>query len=232
MKKAILFGLMTLMTNYIFAQWPSSTFDMYSTTINIDQKAKAFGLSASEFEAIKKQAYANANFIEGNVYTDEEPMLKAIPMRYNAAADEIEIKNSSSSDYGALSKDPSIYAKISKDIYVFIPYNGSNEKGGYFNILTEGKHYNLYKKTKATFHEGREAKTSYDSKKPSYFSKDVTYYLVKDGKFYELPSRKSRILKVMDKKKKEVRSYIKDNRLDLNEEADLTKLVTYYDSLL
>jgi hypothetical protein len=234
MKKIIFTAIFVLMAASLFSQARQSTYtSVYDRTIDINQKSLAFGLTEAQFDAIKDEAYANPKFINGNIYQDDELLKKNVPMRYNAYSDEIEIKNGSSKDsYGALMKDPSVFVKIFKNIYVFIPYKGSNEKGGYFNILADGNTYDLYKKTKATFHEAHVAKTSYDSNRPPYFSKDVTYYLVKDGRFYELPTRKSKILKVMDEKKKQVKTYVKQNDLDLDKEADLVKLVTYFDSLL
>ena len=154
-------------------------------------------------------------------------------MRYNAYADEIEIKkNPTDEAYSALIKDPNIFVKIGTDIYLFVPFEGSNEKGGYFNVLSDGKMYDLYKKTKSIYREPRKARTSYERDVPPSFSKTTTYYLVKDGTFLEMPNTSSRILKMMNKKEKEMKKYIKENDLDLDKEADLIKAVTYFDSLL
>lgn len=211
----------------------NSQFDFFTRTIDLNQKALAFGLTETEFAAIKDDAYVNPNFMVGNIYQDETLLKSNIPMRYNAYADEIEIKNHvSEKNYGALMKDPSIYTKINKDIYVFIPYDGSNEKGGYFNILSDGKTYDLYKKTTAVFKKPEKAKTSYDSNTPPSFEKTIKYYLVENGRFLELPTSKSKVLKAMDSKKPEVKGYIKDNNLDVAKEADLVKVITYFDSLL
>lgn len=211
----------------------NSMFDFYSRTIDLNQKALAFGLTEAAFDAIKDDAYPNPNFLVGNIYQDENLLKSNVPMRYNAYADEIEIKNHvSEENYGALMKDPSIYAKINKDIYVFIPYDGSNEKGGYFNILTDGKTYDLYKKITAAFIKPEKAKTSYDSNTPPRFDLITKYYLVQDGRFLELPTSKSKVLKAMDSKKPEVKDYITENNLDVDKEADLIKVVTYFDSLL
>lgn len=208
-------------------------FDIYSRTIDINQKSLAFGLAEAEFNAIKNDAYANANFMVGNIYQDEKLIKSGVPMRYNAYADEIEIKNHvSEENYGALIKDPSIYVKIGKDIYVFIPYEGSNERGGYFNILADGKSYDLYKKTTAAFIPPKEATTNYDTSTSAYFDKTTKYYLVKNGTFLEMPASKSKVLNVMESRKKEVKDYIGENNLDVDKESDLTKVFIYFDSLL
>lgn len=245
MKKIILFTAILFVTSQCFSQaikgtytegssgGGNSSFDFFIRTIDLNQKSLAFGLTEAEFATIKDDAYLNPNFLVGNIYQDDKLLKSNIPMRYNAFADEIEIKNHvSEENYGALMKDPSIYVKIGNDIYVFIPYEGSNEKGGYFNILADGKTYDLYKKTTAFFIEPQKAKTSYQRDMPPTFNKTTKYYLVQNGTFLEMPTSKAKVLKMMDSNKSEVKTYIGENNLDVDKEADLIKVVTYFDALL
>ncbi len=233
MKKILLTGLLISATLSGFSQAANSEYDVYSRTIDLNQKSLAFGLTEAEFESIKDEAYANPSFLEGSIFQGEELAKTGVPMRYNAFADEIEIKKSpSAANYGALVKDPEIFVKIGRDIYVFIPFEGSNEKGGYFNVLNDGKTYDLYKKTTSVFKEARKATSTYGRDVPPSFSKSVKYYLVQDGTFLEMPSGKSKILKMMKSKKDEVKSFMKENKIDVDKEADLVKLVAYFDSLI
>lgn len=233
MKKLLIICLIALTTTPMLSQWASSTFDMYKTTININERALAFGLTEAEFESIKDEAYANPNFLQGNIYQGDKLMKSGVAMRYNAFADEIEIKkNPTDEAYGALIKDPEIFVKILNDIYVFVPFEGSNEKGGYFNVLSDGKTYDLYKKITSVFNEAKKAKNNYEKDSKPTFAKNVKYYLVQDGTFLEMPNSKSRIFKMMDKKKTEMKTFINDNNIDLDKEADLIKAVSYFDSLL
>jgi hypothetical protein len=234
MKKIILTATFALITGSIFSQARQSSYtSVFDRTIDINQKSLAFGLTEAEFNAIKDEAYANPTFVKGNIYQEDQLIKSDVLMRYNAYADEIEIKkNPTDEAYSALIKDPNIFVKIGTDIYLFVPFEGSNEKGGYFNVLSDGKMYDLYKKTKSIYREPRKARTSYERDVPPSFSKTTTYYLVKDGTFLEMPNTSSRILKMMNKKEKEMKKYIKENDLDLDKEADLIKAVTYFDSLL
>lgn len=233
MKKILLSGLVILLMAPVFAQRASTNFDIYSRTIDLNQKSLAFGLTEAQFNSIKDEAYANPSFVQGKIFQEDQLIKDDVPMRYNAYADEIEIKkNTSDESYGALIKDPSIFVKMFRDIYVFVPYEGSNEKGGYFNVLSDGKTYDLYKKTKALFREPQKAETSYARDMPPSFPKTVTYYLVQNGTFLEMPNSKSKILNMMDRKKGEMKKYIKENNIDLDKEADLIKAISYFDSLL
>ena len=237
MKRIVLTVFMVLATISGFSQagsWAgNSNFDMYARTIDINQKSLAFGLTEAEFDVIKDEAYANVNFVPGKIFHEDQLIKDAVPMRYNAFADEIEIKKNSYEDnYSALLKDPNIFVKILEDIYVFVPFEGSNEKGGYFNVLNDGNTYDLYKKTTAIFREPQIARTNYERDSPPSFVKTVKYYLVQDGTFMEMPSSKSKVIKMMDSKKNEIKIFIKENNIDLDKEADKIKLVTYFDSLL
>lgn len=227
-------GLLALSTSGVFAQGAeNSQYDIYSRTIDLNQKALAFGLTEAQFDAIKDNAYANAEFVAGTIYQGDEVIKTGVPMRFNTFADEIEIKKTPSSEsFSALVKDPSIFVKMGSDVYQLIPYKGSNEKGGYFNVLYDGKKYDLYKKTKSQFREARKAKSSYDNALPPAFIKTTTYYLVDDGQFLEIPSSSRKILKMMDSKKSEMKEYIKKNNLDLKKEGDLVKAIQHFDSLL
>lgn len=233
MKKILALGLLALATTGVFAQAVSSQYDIYARTIDINQKSLAFGLTEAAFEVIKDEAYTNPNFLSGKIFQEDQVLKDNVPMRYNAYADEIEIKkNESDHTYSALIKDPDIFVKVGKEIYVFIPFQGSNAKGGYFSVLADGKNYGLYKKTTALFREPKKAETTYQKDTPPSFQKTVIYYLVKDGKFLEMPSSNSRILKMMDRKKKEMNAFVKTNKIDLGKEGDLIRTITYFDSLL
>ncbi|HPE82840.1 MAG TPA: hypothetical protein PLV43_03910 [Aequorivita sp.] len=235
MKRLITLALIIIVSFPVLSQVGSRTVgaDIYARTIDLNQKSLAFGLTEAQFAAIKDEAYANPNFVQGKIFQEDQLIKDDVPMRYNAYADEIEIKkNASDESYSALIKDPNIFVKIFKDIYVFVPYEGSNEKGGYFNVLSDGKTYDLYKKVTATYKEPQKAQTSYERDSPPSFTKTTKYYLVQNGTFLEMPSSKSKLLKMMDKKKDEIKNYIKKNNIDTDKEADMIKLVSYFDSLL
>ncbi len=67
---------------------------------------------------------------------------------------------------------------------------------------------------------------------PASFEENSVYFIVsKDGKFYELPKSKSKKVKVFGNKQDVVKKYIKKNKLNINKEKDLKKLLIYFDNL-
>ncbi|HIB47740.1 MAG TPA: hypothetical protein EYN07_06115 [Flavobacteriaceae bacterium] len=177
--------------------------------------------------------YNNESFLLGNVYNGKELLANDVALRYNAVADEIEIKESLTSpdeDARLLTKSPEIYVKIMGDIYIFAPYKGGVEGGGYFQVLYEGNKIDLYKKLEKDFTPEKISNNSITRDVKASFSDEITYYLAdKDGKFYELPKSRNKKLKVFGKKKDEIKAYVRENGLDLNTEKDLLRTTKHYD---
>ena len=179
--------------------------------------------------------YNDPSYLSGNVYKDKELLATNVALRYNAIADEIEIKESLDTpddDAKVLTKSPDIYVKIQNDIFVFVPYKGGIEGGGYFKVLFEGNKYDLFKKLKKDFSPEKKATTSITRDIPPKFTDKPVYYIVtRDGKFYELPSNRKKKLKVFSDNMDLVKSYVNKNGLDLNDEVDLLKVIRYYDGV-
>lgn len=177
--------------------------------------------------------YNHPSYLMGNVYQNNELLATNVALRYNAVADEMEIKESLASpdeEAKVLTKSPEIFVKIMEDIYIFAPYKGGVEGGGYFQVLYEGNGVDLYKKLKKDFKPERKATSSITTSTPAKFSDDIVYYLAtKEGKFYEMPNSRNKKLKVFGNKKDMVKGYVRENRLDLNKEKDLLKAVKHYD---
>ena len=218
------------------SQANNAAYNLATRQIDIEQKQEAFGLTEDEFNNIEGSPYANEEFLSGTIFQDNKPVYTNVLLRYNIFSDEIEIKTSANDDedsYGALIKDSEDFVKIFNDIYVFVPFEGSIENGNYFTVVSEEIVFNLYKKTEVHYSAPFKARTSYERDKPASFKKKIYYYLVsKNGSFYELPASKSKIIKVMSKKEKEIKTFIKRNKTNLKAEKDLIKLVKYYNTLL
>ena len=233
MNKIITSTLFFLITITLFSQPNRSEFNLGLRQINIEQNN--LGLTENEYKNLKGSPYANKEFLLSKIYKGKELVFDEIYLRYNAFSDEIEIRNSEENgkiSYGALIKNSNDLIKIFNKVYVFVLLENSNTKGKYYEILSEQKLFDLYKKTTIKFHQPVAAKTSYDKDKPAEFKHTHTYYLVdKKGGFNELPSNKNKLLNELSKENKEVKDFAKKNKLDLEEGKDLIRLVSYYNSM-
>lgn len=186
-------------------------------------------------EGVVGTPYNNQNFLLGNVYRGNALFATNVALRYNAVADEMEIKESLESadeDTRVLPKDPEIFAKIENDIYVFVPFQGKIEDGGYFHVMFEGKKLDLYKKLIKKVIAGRKASSSFTQDIPTEFRDESQYFLVtKNGRFFQLPEDKKKKFDIFGANKEKVLQYAKDNGLNPSEEKDLLTIIKYYDGV-
>lgn len=179
--------------------------------------------------------FSNPSYSFGNVYRDDELISKGIALRYNVFSEEIEVKESILEDDNtakALTKSTDIHVSIVNDKFVYIPVNETLVTGGYFQVLHKGNFILLYKKLLKKFYFPKKAATSLTKDVPATFiDREVFYIATKEGRYYELPSSKSKKIKVFEKNKELVKNYLKEKDLDINKEKDLIRLIIYLDNL-
>lgn len=192
------------------------------------------GIDFSDTDSYTGTPYNHPSYLTGNVYKNDELWANNVALRYNAMADEIEIKESITTDDAeakVLTKSPDVYVKILNDIYIFAPYKGGIEGGGYFHVLFEGEKIGLFKKPKKRFTESKKASTSITRDIPASFKDKPVYYIVdKNGKYFELPSSRNKKLKVFGSNRDAIKKYVQQYGLDLNKEKDLIRVIKHYDT--
>jgi hypothetical protein len=173
--------------------------------------------------------YYSDTFLLGNVYIENEMILSNVALRYNAIADEIEFKESLNIDdkeAKALVKSKEIYAKIMKDIFVFIPSEG------YYLVIFDGDNFSLLKKITKKYFPAKKAKNNYETSTLAKFEDRFSYSIyTKNGEMMEFPKSKSKKLKAFGNSEKLIKDYIKKYNLDLNKEKDLKKVIIYLDGV-
>lgn len=187
-------------------------------------------------ERISGSPYENQDFMSGNVYKDGKLLANGVALRYNAVRDEIEIKKMVT-DHNrtgkVMIKSPDIYAKILNKVFVFVNKKEGLEKPGYFMVLHEGDKVDLYKKVKKEYIEGAESMTSLTRDIPAMYKEQIEYYMVdkQSGVMSEFPNSRGGKLNMFGKSKKAMKNYAYDNKLNINKEYALVKMVKHYDTL-
>ena len=236
MKKTISILVLCVLTlNTAHAQFDAKMFvsDVFLLDTYIKRQNK--DVNFKDTKSYKGTPYNNPNYLLGNIYKEGKLLADKVAIRYNAVADEMEVKqfiNDSDDDARVLTKSQDIYVKIVDDIYVFVPYQGGIEKGGYFQVTFEGNNIALYKKHIKDFSPEKKATSSITKTLPAVFKDKPVYYLVtKSGKFYQMPKSRTKKLKVFGEKQKQMKDFTKQNSIDLNNEQDLITAVKYYDTI-
>lgn len=107
----------------------------------------------------------------------------------------------------------------------FSPVDKANEKS-YFEVIYDGKTKYLKRNTKVII-EAKEYNSATTIKK---IEKDEAFYIAKDNKLVTIKANEKSLIKTLGKDI-ELSKYIKDNKLNLKEDADMGKLLAYYDTL-
>lgn len=166
---------------------------------------------------ISGSPFYNANFTSGKVdgHTDW------VPLRYNIFKDEVEVLNGT--DVYVMPKQSTLSRFVFKDSHDVLVLADS----GYFFELVNGKN-KLLKKEKAVFVDEVKAANTYTAGTPPRFNRQKPQYFIKnDTDFIDVSKNEKNILNFFPDKKADVADFIKKNKIKLNPEADLIKLVQF-----
>ena len=115
---------------------------------------------------------------------------------------------------------------------MFLAPNENNANQGYFLVVYNSSKTSLYKKIKKEYIPEQKAYTSLASNiAANYKEKQVLYLHYSDGLLIELPGSKSKRLKAFGDKSKEVKVFVKENKINLNKEAGLIEVIKYCNTL-
>lgn len=181
--------------------------------------------------------YHNTDFTPSKVYYEDD-FIGDFFVRYNALNSEIEIKetNNKEESHKALLVDKKIKVMYQGKEMGFMTFiNKKNRtKNGYLSTLVEGKKYTLYHRLAIKYTEGKAAANSMLNPIPSRFTHFIEYYYSIKGipRINQLGLKKKAFLKGLDNDIREsVKSFLKENKIDLGQEADLVKTFNYINSL-
>lgn len=179
---------------------------------------------------------------EGSEYFDETYKMGEVSirgkvelrgkMRFNAFRNEIQVLQGGDESFPLL-KRSFIKATIGSKVFGIYLYEDArgNNRSSYFNPLNDGNTILLFK-PEIKLKQGRIPVTSYDRTVPPTFIDVSSYYIKKGDEIAKkIRLKKSDILTSLADKKNEVQAYIKNEGLSLKKEADLIKLMNYYNSI-
>jgi hypothetical protein len=178
--------------------------------------------------------YFNEDFLKGSIIKHGKIVALNQDLRYNVTKEIFEIKNASTSESNIVNtviRDKDIEMKIGE---VSFEYISSSQNGlrGYFIPLFKGEKNLLFKKITKKYIPSQKAVNSMASDIAALYKEKEILYLVNDkGVFSELPNSKGGKIKAFGELKKAVKTYVKENKLNLNKENDLIQVVAHIDTL-
>lgn len=180
--------------------------------------------------------YESEEFNNGYLNFNSKEILVA-PMRYNSTKQVIEFKDEQGIIREVLRR-PEFSATFNNKTYKILEFELPNNqtKLGYFNPLFIGNHISLLlKPLKHQTVSAPSGHTSYGSStKVSIvnYTENSSYYIKHDQALAQpIQLNKSNILRALSDKFIEVSNFMNTNNLNLKKEADVIRLLRYYDSL-
>lgn len=181
----------------------------------------------------------NSKNVKGSPFLHSEYQnikIKGVMMqgKYNANRDYIEVDNKGEIIFFVPSMEHR-YDVLFTDINeTYRAFEYENLKFGFFKILAKKDKAFLLTRQFVQFSPEKKPKNNFEILKPAKFErkKDVNYIKLSDKDIViELPTRKSKFLKVFNSKSNDIKNFIKKEKLGIKKNEDLIKIFNYYNSL-
>jgi hypothetical protein len=153
-------------------------------------------------------------------------------LRYNVYADEFEFI-SPKNDTLILDKIDdyaSIHFSGLNRKYILVPYTeGKKLVYGYLIDVYQKNGYGLLKRENIGFTEAKVAKTTLETAMPAKYNKlsDSHFFKNKEAGIVSFPDSKKALIKLFPDKKDAIETFVKDNKIDFDQQADLIKVVDF-----
>lgn len=228
-------------SNLVFSQLPGNTMSNLSSTDKIldndylRNSGSNIISNSINYAEVSGSPYENETFQLGKVSNKLNDNVQNYLMRYNIFTDEMEIQaNDDKTNSQLLIKSKNIHVLLNKKEYHYESYQTSSEKinEGYFIVKYKGENCSLFEKKNKVYQAGKPARDSFHQATPAKFKDSDEYYYKINETLVPLSNNKNSILKEFSNKESDLKNYMKAEKLDVKKEADLIKLIQYYDSVL
>jgi hypothetical protein len=224
-----LFLLSLFFSTQVNAQYETmQAIDFFNSAKIARGEAKA-ALTESDIEG---SPYLNDEFIKGTVYTISQTKYIGIPLRYNIYNEQIEFKPENS-PVQALAA-PETVEKVEFGDYkmVYVPFTVTKKiRRGFFIEIEAGDKVVLLARPQVLFEEAKEPAAYQEAEPPKFVRKSDDYYIRVGKEAAMLMSNKKDLEEVFPDYGKEVKSFIKKNKVKPNKPERMAELVQYYNSL-
>lgn len=178
-----------------------------------------------KYSDIQGSPYYYANFVPAKLGETSA----TIPIRYSPFLDSVEIMDSNTGNVYEIPKEeayPKFTFETTKEKLVLV--NTNNEYSGYFFELIAGKN-RLLKKVITKFVDETPPPNTLISGIPAKFEVQKPIYFIKtEDNLIKITKKADDLLNALPSDKKDsVKDFIKTNKIKLNDQLDLIKLVTF-----
>ena len=157
-------------------------------------------------------------------------------VRYNAHSDEMELKIHE--EIVVLEPKDKMLIKLmnKKANYTFVQYQNEDDVAsqGYLVVISDNSNVRIFKREIIKFVPEEEAKGGYIKYKPARYKKESPEYYIQlnNGEIVYMPTKRKKIMKLIPGKEKEIKAFMKENRIKTSRDKDLEKLGHFMSTLL
>ncbi len=228
MKKPILLVIFSLFSIASFAQTGNHSKDW--AKIEIIQKAnKIIGDDISP--NVEGSLYYSENFSEGTLLFQGKELERNMLYRYEAYSDVIEVKLENGKE-DILAQSPKLDVLIGNDLYKYVQFFDKDNKEmdfGYMITLDQNDKYDLYDRKTKKLKPGKKAKSTMSVDLDAKLLDDETiYFRLSEDKFAQsFPKNKSGLYKIFPNQKSELKTFLKNENIDLENPQDALKVLEF-----
>jgi hypothetical protein len=163
---------------------------------------------------------------------------RTFPTMYNAYRDFMEISIDGLTQYLLPSKKlpyEIVFLSKEKTYKAFSFKNKKENEYGFFKIATKNKISNLLVRERITLKKAVKPNTSYGEYAPSNFKREKDTYFINfknNNIAIKLSKKRKSFFKAFSSHSKNIREFVKKEKLTIKKEKDLAKIITYYNTLL
>jgi hypothetical protein len=229
--KLVIAAILVFSSLPAFSQLPMVGSEALLDKIRLNKGIK--GTNDVQYADIAGDPFIFKNFALGSLIAVNDEKF-AVEVRYDMYANEMHVKNKD--EIFAIIHPEKVKLIEAGDLkfiysqYTKSPGEKSNGDSSYFILTVEGKCKLLVKKN-IRIQDAEPAKLYQEAKPAKFIATDDLYYLkLNENDAVKIKNEKD-LLIVLNDKSEQVKNFIKTNKLGAGKIADLTKIVTYYNSL-
>jgi hypothetical protein len=219
------------LTAYLFALMLCSLSGYAQITI---YDAKGALIPEGNYTNIEGTPYLHSEWLKGMLTLANEKSYNHMRMKYDEVKDKVYVEGANHEMIALVDKvkdfnlefpvDGTVVNRHFKNGYLNIPGTAAD---AYFEVLAEGK-TSLLKRSSKIIQENKEFNSATITK---FFTESIRYYLYTGGRGIQVKKDKKALLAALGNKQTELEAYIKDQKLNLKTDADVVKLIVYYNTL-
>jgi len=225
-KETVLLVILLCCTHLVFGQ---NTDARFLQNIQLSVLGDKQTDSKIDISNIKGSPYLNSEFINGEVTSTNNTTINNVPLRYNIYSGEMEFEGEEKKTF-YLEKSTVKNIKIGDSEFIYKIYLLNNKMSrSYFEILYHGK-ATLLKRYRMIFESAKPPKPYQDPVPAQFKTASPDFYIAfGDNEAKRIFSSKELVETLPDKKAETV-AYIKKNKLKVNNQEDLIKILQFYNS--